>query len=148
MSGKYVLDTNVYLDAIRDPVVERELDRFLERHAPVTYMSAVVMQELRAGAITDRQANALQSGIIGVFERRRRLTAPSVGAFKECGRILAALFRQDGVPFTKRPRSLVNDILIATTCRENGLILVTRDKDFAHFRSHLRGFRFIPPWQA
>jgi predicted nucleic acid-binding protein len=148
MSRKYVLDTNVYLDAIRDPAVERDLDGFLERNAPVTYMSAVVMQELRAGAITEKQANALQSGIFGIFERRRRILAPSAMAFKECGRILAALFREDGVPFIKRPRSLVNDILMATTCRENGFTLLTSDKDFALIRSHLRGFAFLSPWPA
>ena len=148
MSRKYLLDTNVYLDAIRDPGFEREFDSFLERNAPAIFMSAVVMQELRAGAITDKQANALQNGIFGVFERRRRIAAPSAAAFKECGRILAALFRKDGVSFSKRPRSLVNDILIAATCRENGFILVTRDRDFALVRPHLRGFTFVPPWPA
>ena len=146
MSRKYLLDTNICLDAIRDPGFERELDAFLERNAPATFMSAVVMQELRAGAFTEKQANALQNGIFGIFERRRRVAAPSVAAFKECGRILAALFRKDGVPFGQRPRSLVNDILIATTCRENGFTLVTRDRDFAFVRPHLRGFTFLPPW--
>jgi hypothetical protein len=68
----------------------------LERNAPVTYMSAVVMQELRAGAITDASARALDKGIFEVFERRGRVAGPSVLSFKECGRILAALFRQNG----------------------------------------------------
>lgn len=59
MTRKYVLDTNLYIGAIRDPDKETDLDAFLERNAPVTYMSAVVMQELRAGAITDASARAL-----------------------------------------------------------------------------------------
>jgi hypothetical protein len=82
------------------------------RNAPMTYMSAVVMQELRAGAVTDAQAKVLQDGIFDVFERRNRVVCPSALAFKDCGRILATLFRQDGVPLKDRPRSLVNDILI------------------------------------
>ena len=53
MARKYILDTNLYIDAIRDPERGKSLDTFLEHHAPVTYMSAVVMQELRAGAVTD-----------------------------------------------------------------------------------------------
>jgi len=145
---KYVLDTNLYIDAIRDPIKEEALNGFLERHAPATYMSAVVMQELRAGAVTDSQARALQDGIFVVFERRNRIATPSPAGFKECGRILAALFRQDGVPYRERPRSLVNDILIAITCRENGFALVTSDGDFKLIRPHLRGFGFVAPWPA
>jgi predicted nucleic acid-binding protein len=148
MARKYVLDTNLYIDAMRDPRAEQALDGFLERHAPMTFMSAVVMQELRAGAVTDAQARSLQEGIFEAFERRQRVAAPSASAFKECGRILAALFRQDGVPYKERPRSLVNDVLIAVNCRENGFTLLTADGDFKTIRSHLRGFTYLPPWPA
>ncbi len=148
MTRKFVLDTNLYIGAIRDPDKEAALDAFLERNAPVTYMSAVVMQELRAGAITDASARALDKGIFEVFERRGRVAGPSVLSFKECGRILAALFRQDGVPFKERPRSLVNDILIALTCRENGMTLLTDDGDFKIIRPFVRGFSFLAPWPA
>jgi predicted nucleic acid-binding protein len=148
MTRKYVLDTNLYIGAIRDPDKEAALDAFLERNAPVTYMSAVVMQELRAGAITDASARALDKGIFEVFERRGRVAGPSVLSFKECGRILAALFRQDGVPFKERPRSLVNDILIALTCRENGMTLLTDDGDFKIIRPFVRGFSFLATWPA
>ena len=46
MSRKYVLDTNIYLDAIRDLTGEKALDRFLERldsflHMAVTELQAV-----------------------------------------------------------------------------------------------------------
>ena len=148
MTRKYVLDTNLYIGAIRDPDKEADLDAFLERNAPVTYMSAVVMQELRAGAITDASARALDKGLFEVFERRGRVAGPSVPSFKECGRILAALFRQDGVPFKERPRSLVNDILIALTCRESGMTLLTDDGDFKIIRPFVRGFSFHAPWPA
>jgi predicted nucleic acid-binding protein len=148
MSRKFVLDTNVYIGAIRDADKQAALDAFLERNAPTTYMSAVVVQELRAGAVTEATARALDKGIFGVFERRGRVVAPSVIAFKECGRILAALFRQDGVSFKSRPRSLVNDILIASTCRENGMTLITDDGDFKTIRPFSRGFSFIAPWPS
>ena len=148
MTRKFVLDTNIYIGAIRDPDKEAALDAFLERNAPVTYLSAVVMQELRAGAVTDASARALDKGIFDVFQRRGRVVGPSVILFKECGRILAALFRQDGVAFKERPRSLVNDILIAGTCRENGMTLITDDGDFKIIRPFMRGFGFIAPWPA
>ena len=146
MARKYVLDTNLYIDSIRDPAKEKALNGFLERDAPVTYMSAAIVQELRAGAITDPQVNALDRGIVGAFERRGRVTAPSAAAFKECGRILGTLFRQDGTPFSERPRSLVHDILIAVTCRENGFTLLTNDGDFKMIQPLVRGFGYLPPW--
>lgn len=145
---KYVLDTNLFIDAIRYPEKEAALNEFLQRNAPATHMSAVVMQELRAGAVTDSQAKALQDGIFSAFERRDRIATPPAAAFKECGRILADLFREDGAAYRKRPRSLVNDILIAVTCRENGLTLVTSDSDFKLIRIHLRGFNYLAPWPA
>jgi len=148
MTRKYVLDTNLYIGAIRDPDKEAALHAFMERHAPAIHMSAVVMQELRAGAVTDASVRALETGIFAVFERRGRIARPSVLAFKECGRVLAALFRQDGVPFKERPRSLVNDILIALTCRENGMTLITHDGDFKIIRPFVGGFAFIGSWPA
>ncbi len=146
MTRKVILDSNIYISAIRDPDQARALDAFLERNAPVTYMSSVVMQELRAGAVTDRAARVVDKGIFQAFERRGRVVGPSVLAFRECGRILAALSRQDGVRFTERPRSLVNDILIAASCRESGMTLVTDDTDFKNIRPFLRGFSFTRPW--
>lgn len=146
MARKYILDTNIYVDAIREPEKEDALGVFLERNTPTTFMSAVVMQELRAGAVTDSQSRALQDGIFGAFERRNRVATPSGGAFKDCGRVLAALFRKDGVSYRDRARSLVNDILIAITCREGGLTLITADTDFGMIQPYLRGFKYVPPW--
>jgi predicted nucleic acid-binding protein len=148
MGRKYVLDTNLYIGAIGEPAKAAALDTFLERNAPHTYMSAVVVQELRAGAISEAAASALDKGIFSAFERRGRVIGASVAAFKDCGRILAALFRQDGVPFRDRPRSLVNDLLLALTCRESGMTLLTDDGDFKLIRAHLRGFAYLPPWPA
>jgi predicted nucleic acid-binding protein len=47
---KYALDTNLFIDAFRDPTAEAALLRFLEGALPFTFLSAVVMQELAAGA--------------------------------------------------------------------------------------------------
>jgi hypothetical protein len=52
------------------------------------------------------------------------------------------------VPYEDRPRSMVNDILIAISCRENGFTLLTADEDFEMIRPHLRGFAHAPPWPA
>jgi predicted nucleic acid-binding protein len=97
---------------------------------------------------TDALDGALEWGIFSVFERRSRVVGPSVAAFKECGRILAVLFRRDGVSFRERPRSFVNDILLAVSCREYAMTLLTDDGDFQMIRAYVRGFAFLPPWPA
>ena len=42
--------TNVFIDGFRNEDAQAELFRFLNRALPFTYLSAVVMQELAAGA--------------------------------------------------------------------------------------------------
>lgn len=143
---KYTLDTNIFIDAFASPTGDVALGAFLERAAPMTHLNAVVVQELRAGARTDAQATALQDAVFDVFERRGRVFGPSPEAFKECGRVLAALWRRDGVPFRDRPRSFVNDILLATSCRERGVVLVTSDRDYSRISGFLKGFRYVRPW--
>lgn len=146
MSRKYTLDTNVYVDAVESIEFAKALDLFMERHAPRIYLTAVVMQELRAGTVREDAAAALQDNIFGIFERRNRVVAPSIAAFKECGRVIAALSRSDGLPQARRRPSFANDVLIAATCREHGLTLITSDKDFALIRRHIRGFDSLTPW--
>jgi predicted nucleic acid-binding protein len=143
---KYTIDTNLYIEAIKTPVAEMALSAFLEQFGPLTYLNGVVMQELRSGARTPPQVNALETEIFARFERVDRCFGPSVAAFKDCGRVLVALWRTDGVPFMHRPRSLVNDILIAVSCREYGVTLITGDKDYDRLVPHIKGFRHVSPW--
>src|SRR5262249_23879772 len=46
---KYVLDTQLYIRAFRDPAANPELQEFHLARAPFEYLSSVVAQELRAG---------------------------------------------------------------------------------------------------
>ena len=90
---KYALDSNVYVDAFRSEEKAEEFKQFLSKHLPLTYLSAVVMMELRTGARTRKHAEAIEEGVFGPFEKRHRVFAPSANAFKEAGRILAALVK-------------------------------------------------------
>jgi len=49
---------------------------------------------------------------------------------------------------TNENPSLLNDALIAASCRELGITLVTRDGDFKRFEPFLKGWRAIVPWPA
>lgn len=60
---KYALDTNIFSDAFRARTAEAALLAFFERALPVTFMSAVVMQELAAGARTREQFRELERSV-------------------------------------------------------------------------------------
>ena len=86
---QYVLDTNVYIDALRSPDEANALKRFLVVMLPSTWLSAVVMLELRAGARSREQATALEDGLFRAYAKRGRVLVPKAGAFQEAGRVLA-----------------------------------------------------------
>jgi predicted nucleic acid-binding protein len=88
---KYTLDTNLFLEAFRNDDAAAALDAFLRRALATTFLSSVVVQELRAGARTRKDAMTLQRSVFGPFERRRRVVGPSAAGFKQSGRILADL---------------------------------------------------------
>lgn len=143
---KYAFDTNIFIDGFRSEEVEAEIFAFLNRALPVTYLSAVVMQELAAGARTSRAALAVQRGVFEPFERRRRVFAPSTAAFAESGRVLAALALREGWQLVGEKPALLNDALIAVSCREQGIVLITNDGDFARLSPLVKGFRYAAPW--
>lgn len=144
---KYTLDTNIFIDGFRSEEAQAEVFAFLSRALPFTYLSAVVMQELAAGAGTADAARELQRGIFGPFERRRRIFAPSPAAFVQSGRVLAAVAAREGWPaLDKENASLLNDALIAASCREQGVTLVTKNGDFKRLASFMKGLRYVAPW--
>lgn len=145
---KYALDTNIYIDAFRDPDAEAALLRFLERALPFTFLSAVVMQELAAGARTPAQRRALERSVFQPFVRRGRLFAPLTAAFVRSGRLLAAVAAREGWPAVHDNPSLLNDALLAASCREAGITLVTQDSDFDRFTPLMKGWRQVRPWPA
>lgn len=113
---------------------------------PFAFLSAVVVQELAAGARTVVAARALQRDVVEPFERRRRVFAPSAEAFAVSGRALAALARREGWQPSSENPSLFNDALLAASCREQGITLITRDADFDRLVPFVRGFRHAAPW--
>jgi predicted nucleic acid-binding protein len=143
---KFALDTNIYADAFRDPAAEAALLRFIERALPFTFLSAVVMQELAAGARTPAQARALERSVFQPFVRRRRVFAPMSTAFVQSGRLVVAVAAREGWAAVYDNPSLLNDALLAASCREAGITLVTNDGDFDRFTPFMKGWRHVRPW--
>ena len=144
---KYTFDTNLFIDGFRSEHAQTEVFAFLARALPFTYLSAVVMQELAAGARRADAARDLERGVFDPFTRRGRVFAPSGVAFANSGRVVAAVAAREG--WRRLPRenpSFTNDALLATSCREQGITLITRDRDFARLAPFVPGFRYVAPW--
>ena len=141
---RYVLDTNVFIRAARDSAFGEELTRFHAAFAPFEHLAAVVVQELVAGA-RGQAARTIERAIVEPFERRGRLVVPSYAAWKETGAVLSSLV-SSGMRWPGVSRSFVNDILLAMSCREAGMVLVSENtRDFERI-AQVRPFEFVAPW--
>ncbi|MGH7616575.1 MAG: type II toxin-antitoxin system VapC family toxin [Gemmatimonadaceae bacterium] len=146
MPSGFALDTNVYIDALRNRGELGELKTFLSRYGSRVWLLGVVATELAAGALSAEQARAVDS-LIHPYASRDRVLGASFSACRQAGRVLAALAMRERVRVSTAARSLTNDVLLAASCREAGVVLVTRNvRDFSKIRTHLAGFRFAAPW--
>ena len=142
MPDIFALDTNIYIRALRDPGRLALLKRFLFRTGTRLRLNAVVALELRAGARTSAHEAAV-GDLLASYTARDRVIVPSFAAYAEGGRVLAALGARERVDVSKAG-SVVNDVLIAASCREAGACLVTENVgDYSAVQRHLRGFRFV-----
>jgi predicted nucleic acid-binding protein len=87
------------------------------------YLSAVVVQELYAGAL-DSLGERLAATFVSQTERAGRIVTPTYQDWKETGRILGTINRQEPSERTRIPR-LVNDVLLALSAVQIGATLCT-----------------------
>lgn len=144
-SRKYVLDTQLFIDAFRDPAFNEELQQFHRAFSPFEYFSVIVAQELRAG-VRARDRKALERHVLKVYERASRTITPSADAWHRSGDLLAEMARKEGLEIERVSKAFANDVLVALSCREAGCILVTdNERDFQRIRRFVQ-FDFTKPW--
>jgi predicted nucleic acid-binding protein len=137
--AKYVLDTNVLIDALNVPAQLEALLGFLRWALPATYLSAIVVHELAAGTTPVRQRALLEQHVTGSFARRGRVFAPSVEAWHRAGRLIAGGHR------VSTPARL-NDLLLAVSSREAGITIISNDRGVRHLTRIVAGLRVLPPF--
>lgn len=146
MPDLFALDTSLYIRALRDAVALAELKEFRRRAGLRMVIAGVVAMELGAGAVTE-QHEAAVTDLLEPYAARGLVIPVSYTSCMQAGRVLAALARHERVDLARAARSLTNDVLIAASCRESGVVLVTdNSRDFTAIQRHLRGFRFVAPW--
>ena len=145
-SRKYVLDTQLFINAFRDPVANEALQRFHRAFSPFEHFSVIVGQELRAGVQRLQDRKALERNILKVFTRASRIITPSAEAWHRSGDLLAEMARQEGLETARVSKAFANDVLLALSCREAGCVLVTdNERDFQRIRRFVQ-FDFTKPW--
>ena len=145
---KYVLDTQLFINAFRDPVANEALQRFHRAFSPFEHLSVIVAQELRAGVKQPSDRKALERNVIKIFERASRTITPSPDAWHRSGDLLAEMAQQEGLEIARVSKAFANDILLALSCREAGCVLVTEnDRDFSRIRRFI-AFEYVKPWPS
>ena len=143
---KYALDSNCYIDAAREPDAHAALEAFTAREAPRLYLSSVVAAELRAGARSSRDRKHLDEQVLAPYFRRGRILTPSSAGWDALGLTLSRLRSEGSLDLATMPRGFVFDVLIAFSCREAGVVLITRNaRDMERIRSVFR-FEFVAPY--
>jgi len=122
------------------------LAAFYALFVPMTFMHAVVVQELLLGAVDARRGRDLYQGYVAPFESRGRIVTPSYASWRRSGEVVAALVQRRRLSPGGFSRSFLNDVLLAVSCREAGVVLITLNAaDFARIRT-VEPFRFVAPW--
>jgi predicted nucleic acid-binding protein len=136
----YTLDTNVVVDALRQADELDRLKAFLSWALPSTVLSSIVAAGLTAGARTNGARRVLDDAVLAPFDRRGRIVAPSVAAWRRTGTLVA---RAGAAGLTA---SRQNDALLAAQACERGWVVVTRDHDFQMLRELISGLQVAAPY--
>ena len=143
---KYILDTNLYIRAYRSSSGAAELARFYSSFTPNSYLSSVVLHELLIGAADSAKLRQIHEEIARPFMRTGRLVTPSHSAWQVAAEAIARLAWAEGLDRQRMPKSFVNDVILAASCREAGITLVTDNVgDFTRIQPVLP-MEFVPPW--
>lgn len=136
--NKIVLDTSIYIPLLRNG---KRPGNIIDSAASLIYLSVVVAQELYAGAVDQYTIRALDE-LYNVFARNDRLIIPSSEDWRVCGSVLSQIGRKHGFESIKKGR-LVNDGLIALSCKNAGATLLTLNhKDFQIIHEFVK-FKFL-----
>ena len=131
---KLILDTSIYIPfinrGIAHPIIESHHGR------PLIYMSAVVLEELYAGAL-DIHSVKLLDKMYDTFSGMNRLIIPDAVDWQKTGKVIAQLGNKYCFERLYLSR-LTNDVLIAATARKMGAVVATNNiKDFLRIQEYI-----------
>ncbi|CAN5598218.1 hypothetical protein BH24GEM3_BH24GEM3_03000 [soil metagenome] len=145
---KFALDTNLYIRAYRSGEGRQQLDDFLDEHTPRMFIHAVVLQELMLGARNHDHAREIHRTIGEPLERVGRVVTPSQKAWRRSAEIVGTMVERGAISRGGYTPSFLNDVLIAASCREVGVTLITANTGDFERICEVEPFGFTGPWPA
>jgi predicted nucleic acid-binding protein len=144
---KFVLDTNVFIQAIRNTDARAALADWQRRMAPHIYQHAVVVAEILVGAADVATWQRWRQRWIEPAERLKRIFVPGRAAWLRASRIVARLAEAGEIRPGNVGTGFFNDCLLAATAREEGFTLVTHNRrDFERIVRVEPEVRYVPPF--
>jgi len=135
---KYLLDTNVYLGAVRSEEKRAKFRRTFYPLLPATYLSAIVAYELAVNAY-DRRTRTLLLEFIRPMQRTGRVVMPAFDDWIMASEVVTAIGEKEK-SWRSKLRALLNDILIALSARRIDAILLTYNRDDFRLIRHYADF--------
>jgi predicted nucleic acid-binding protein len=122
---RWVLDTNVYIDAIRNETARAQLAEWQRRNAPFVHQHTVVIGEILVCARDTPTWARWHERWVAPAERIGRIITPDYRTWLRASRIVARLSEQRHVQPGSLARGFFNDCLLAASAREHGFAIVT-----------------------
>jgi len=145
--ASFIVDTNLYVAAIRSDEGNDALAAFQRRFAPFLFQHSTVAQEILAGARDEAGYRDYHEDWVEPFETLGRVVTPTHAAWSRAALILTRLVQAGARSPGGFTRGFLNDCLIAASARDVGFTLVTADTaDFGLIRSVEPRFQFTGPW--
>jgi predicted nucleic acid-binding protein len=143
VTGRILLDTNVFIDNLR--AGRHATWVWGGRESRIRFLSAVVLMELRVGADTLRRRRAVDR--IHTAFPVERVVAPTAGLFDRAGALFLTLY--GSTPERWDRLGPMNDVLIALTAWRIGATVVTGNSgEFSRIAEHLPGLRIVAPSES
>ncbi len=122
---KFVLDTNIFIGAIRNRKAREALAEWQRARAPHLWQHAVVVSELLVGAKDEATWRRWRDRWVAPAERVQRLIVPGYGAWLRASRIISRLSEGGWISPGGIKPGFYNDCLLAATALDHGHVIVT-----------------------
>jgi predicted nucleic acid-binding protein len=143
----FVVDTNLYVAAIRSDEGNDAPAAFQRRFAPFLFQHSAVAQEILAGSRDEAGYRDFHEDWVEPFEALGRVITPTHAAWTRAALIVTRLAQSGARSPGGFKRGFLNDCLIAASARDAGFTLVTADTaDFDLIRSVEPRFQLTGPW--
>lgn len=129
LKQKVVLDACVYISFLNRGTHAESIHHAIQNS--FIYLHSIVLEELLAGCKNKKDLRQIQY-LKNILEPTGRIVTPTHHDWEQTGLLLGKFYSKN-----TNAAKLTHDILIALSCRRNGVTLITENKkDFEFIKKH------------